>query len=196
MSELAAPLRTVLESTGYLRNGVPAAPTVGLAGTHNHLRLPSFAPDAWWRSGADINPWSGTADLKVYFKFVEEPEAAPVAEWHQEVWNQGFCPLLWLVSPQRIELYNGFGRPRRPADAGENRLRPFRPVDGELAKLDAFAGRLAMETGQFWRQAPEVNRQTSVDGQLLRALDHLERTLVDDDGLLRNKAFRQLPERA
>ena len=179
MSELAAPLRTVLESTGYLRNGVPAAPTVGLAGTHNHLRLPSFAPDAWWRSGADTTPWAGTADLKVYFKFVEEPEAAPVAEWHREVWNQGFCPLLWLVSPQRIELYNGFGRPRRPADVGENRLRPFRPVDGELAKLDAFAGRLAMETGQFWRQAPQVNRRTSVDRQLLRDLDRLERTLVD-----------------
>ena len=179
MSEIAAPLRNVLERTGYLNNGEPAAPSVGLAGTDNHLRLPSFAPDAWWRSGADTNPWTGTADLKVYFKFVEEPQAVPVAEWHQEVWNQGFCPLLWLVSPQRIELYNGFGRPREPADAGRNRLRPFRLVDAELARLDAFAGRLAMETGQFWHQAPEVNRRTSVDGQLLRDLDHLERMLVD-----------------
>ena len=176
---VAAPLRTVLERTGYLSNGVPAAPSVGLAGTDNHLRLPSFAPEAWWRSGADTNPWTGTADLKVYFKFVEEPDAVPVAEWHQEVWNQGFCPLLWLVSPERIELYNGFGRPRPPAESRANRLRPFRLVEAELAKLDALAGRLAMETGQFWPQAPEVNRKTSVDGQLLRDLDHLERMLVD-----------------
>ena len=179
MSDLAAPLRTVLEATGYLRNGEPAAPSVGIAGTDNHLRLPSFAPDAWWRSGSDSNPWTGNADLKVYFKFVDEPDAVPVAEWHREVWNQGFCPLLWLVSPQRTDLYNGFGR---PADAGEKRLRPFRHVDAELAKLDTFAGRLAMETGQFWRQAPEVNRKTSVDRQLLRDLDHLERKLVDDLG--------------
>ena len=187
MSELATPLRTVLETTGYLRNGVPAAPSVGLAGSDNHLRLPSFVPDAWWRSGADTSPWNGTADLKVYFKFVEEPDAVPVAEWHREVWNQGFCPLLWLVSPQRIDLYNGFGRPLRREGAEENRLRPFRLVENELAKLDAFAGRLAMETGQFWHQAPEVNRQTSVDGQLLRDLDRLERTLVDHDGLGRDE---------
>ena len=38
MSELAAPLRTVLESTGYLRYGVPAASSAGLAGVDNHLR--------------------------------------------------------------------------------------------------------------------------------------------------------------
>ena len=198
MSELATPLRTVLETTGFLRNGVPAAPTVGLAGTDNHLRLPSFAPDGWWRSGTDIHPWTGSADLKVYFKFVEEPDAVPVAQWHQEVWNQGFCPLLWLVSPQRIELYNGFGRPRPPAEAEENRLRHFRLVEADLAKLDAFAGRLAMETGRFWSQAPEVSRKTSVDGQLLRDLDHLERMLVDDglgrdetQGLIGRSIFAQ-----
>ena len=110
--------------------------------------LPSFAPDAWWRSSADTHRSTGSADLKVYFKFVEEPDAVQVAEWHQDVWNQGFCPLLWLVSPERIELYNGFGRPRPPAESRANRLRSFRLVDAELAKLDAFAGRLAMEIGQ------------------------------------------------
>ena len=198
MSEIAGPLRTVLERTGYLNNGEPAAPSVGLAGADNHLRLPSFAPDAWWRSGSDTNPWTGTTDLKVYFKFVEQPEAVPVAEWHREVWNQGFCPLLWLVSPERIDLYNGFGRPRPPAERRANRLRPFRLVEEELAKLDALAGRLAMETGQFWPQAPEVNRRTSVDRQLLRDLGHLEWMLVDDglgrdetQGLIGRSIFAQ-----
>ncbi|MDE0446493.1 MAG: N-6 DNA methylase [Spirochaetaceae bacterium] len=189
MSEIATLLRTVLERTGYLSNGVPAAPSVGLAGTDNHLRLPSFAPDAWWRSSTETNPWTGTSDLKVYFKFVEEPEAVPVVEWHQEVWNQGYCPLLWLVSPERIELYNGFGRPRPPAEWRANRLRPFGLAEAELARLDAFAGRLAMETGGFWHQAPEVNRRTSVDGQLLRDLHHLERRLVDE-GLSRDETQR------
>ncbi len=87
MSELAVPLRPVLESTGYLRNGVPAASVVGLAGVDNLLRVPSFAPDAWWRNSADNHPWTGSADLKVCFKFVEEPDAVPVAEWHQNVWK-------------------------------------------------------------------------------------------------------------
>ena len=95
------------------------------------------------------------------------------------MWNQGFCPLLWLVSPRRIDLYNGFGHPQRSSDAARNRLATFRFVDGELARLDRLAGRLAMETGQFWRQRPEVNRTSAVDGQLLRDLAALKRDLED-----------------
>lgn len=78
-------------------------------------------------------------------------------------------------------------RPSAPTGGrGGEQTPPLRLVDAELAKLDAFAGRLAMETGQFWRQAPEVNRQASVDRQWLCDLDHLERMLVDA-GLCREK---------
>ena len=198
MSELAVPLRNVLEATGYLSNGVPAASTVTVAGVDSRTRLPSFEPDAWWRSNADSNPWRGSADLKVYFKFVEEPAAAPVAEWQKVIWNQGFCPLLWVVSPERIELYNGFGRPQRPDHTEENQLDTFSLEDEELAELDAFAGRLMMETGQFWLNAHKVNRKTSVDGQLLRDLSILEQNLVDGDlnrdeaqGLIGRSIFTQ-----
>lgn len=185
MSELAAPLRHALEATGYLANGQPAAPSVGgrfdLDGPpqHDPLRLPSFEPDVWWRSHAERQRSSADFDLKVYFKFAEEPDAAPVAAWQQEIWNQGFAPLLWVVSPSRIDLYNGFGEPSRTAD--DNRLRTFSLLDAELAKLDALAGRLAMETGQFWHQAPTVNRKSTVDHRLLRHLAALERNLVRDD---------------
>ena len=182
MSDLAGPLRDVLEGTGYLTNGVPAAPSVALAGADNQIRWPSFEPDAWWRSNPDPDLWAGRADLKVYFKFVEEPDTVPVALWQQEVWNQGFCPLLWLISPERIDLYNGFGYPRGPDDAERNRLYTFRLLDHHLARLDGLAGRLAMETGQFWRQQRDVNRTTSVDRQLLRDLVAVKRDL-EDSGL-------------
>ena len=187
MSDLAGPLRDVLEGTGYLTNGVPAAPSVTLAGVDDHIRLPSFEPDARWSSNPDSDPWAGRADLKVYFKFVEEPDAVPLAEWQQEVWNQGFCPLLWLVSPERIEIYNGFGRPQGPDNAKRNRLDTFRLVGHELERLDRLAGRLAMETGQFWRQQPHVNRTTSVDRQLLRDLAALKGDL-EDSGLAGDQA--------
>ena len=187
MSDLAAPLRNVLERTGYLTGGEPAAPSVALSGADNHVRLPSFQPDVWWRSSPEATAWPGSSDLKVYFKFVEAPDSVAVAEWQREVWNQGFCPLLWIVSPERIDLYNGFGYPQRPEEAPRNRLDTFRLLDEELTRLDLLAGRLAMETGQFWRHAPGVNRKTSVDGQLLRALGNLEHDLVDD-GLSRDAA--------
>ena len=187
---IAEPLGHVLEAAGYLANGASAAPSVTLSGSYADVRLPSFGPDAWWRSNPGANRSGGSASgLTVYFKYVDAPEEVPVAEWQMEIWNQGFTPLLWLVSPERIELYNGFGTPRRPGDVAANRLHTFRRVDEDLARLDALAGRLAMETGQFWRMEPRVNRDTSVDGRLLRDLRGLECALVDAD-LGRDEAQR------
>ena len=190
---IAEPLGRVLEATGYLSGGMPAAPSVMLAPSGETLgtseraldhasvfaRLPSFKPDAWWRSSDKPTPWGGSSgELTVYFKFVEDPTRHPVVEWQKEVWNRGFSPLLWIVSPDRVELYNGFGCPGHPDDTAENRLETFRLIDEQLAKLDALAGRLAMETGQFWRQESRVTRGTSVDRRLLRDIGGLERNLI------------------
>ena len=176
---IAEPLGRVLEATGYLTDGAAAAQSVALAGSGTHDRLPSFGPDAWWRSS--VGSGEGAAGLTVYFKYVDAPEAVPAAEWQQEIWNQGFAPLLWLVSPERIELHNGFGAPRGPNETYRNRLGTFDLLDEKLARLDALAGRLAMETGRFWSLEPRVSRKTSVDGRLLRDLRRLERLLVDAD---------------
>ena len=178
---IAEPLGRVLEATGYLANGACAAPSVTLADSRSSGRLPSFEPDVWWRSNAEADHRGGGAGLTVYFKYVDEPGAVPVAEWQREIWNQGFSPLLWLVCPERIELYNGFGSPSRPEDAAANRLETFSLVDAELARLDTIAGRLAMETGQFWALESRVNRKTSVDARLLRDLRRLEQVLVGAD---------------
>ena len=181
---IAEPLERALEATGYLANGAGAAPSVTLAGsvTHDWRPPPSFEPDVWWRSDADADGrGAGGGGLSVYFKYVDEPREVPVAEWQREIWNRGFSPLLWLVSPERIDLYNGFGAPGGPDKAEENRLDTFRLVDAELTRLDTLAGRLAMETGQFWRLEPRVNRETTVDRRLLRDLDRLEHELVIAD---------------
>ena len=189
MPELAAPMRYTLEATGYLSNGRPTAESVMLAGADRapgvnvfaRSRQPSFAPEVWWRSNPDSTQWGESAsDIRVYFKYADEPDQAPVDRWQREIWNQGFAPLLWVVSPDRVDLYNGFGVPRKFEDASENRLETFRLLDTELARLDRLAGRLAMETGEFWRRETRVSRETSVDRRLLRDIAGLERALVGD----------------
>ncbi|WP_235907799.1 N-6 DNA methylase [Siccirubricoccus phaeus] len=147
-------------------------------------------PDALWR---------GASALTVYFKYWEaQPAEAAVEEWRREIWNEGFAPLLWVISPQRIELYNGFGRPVSRDDAGRHLLRTFTTIERELQELDQLAGRLAMETGQFWLRPEAVNRKTSVDEQLLSDLAVLERDLVRADlnrataqGLIGRSIFTQ-----
>lgn len=187
-----SPLARVLEATGFLEGGRPAAPTVVVdpAGQSEpnrirDVRTPSFRPGAWWRSDGEPSQSGFDVGLRVYFKFVEDMERAPINEWQREVWNQGFAPLLWVVSPEHITLYNGFGVPSDSED--ENRLRTFRLVDEELERLDALAGRLVLETGQVWRHIPEVDRRTGVDARLLRQLGSLEDNLAGD-GLPRPEA--------
>ncbi|MDN3593099.1 HsdM family class I SAM-dependent methyltransferase, partial [Methylobacterium adhaesivum] len=104
-----------------------------------------------------------------------------------QIWNEGFAPLLWIVSPDRIDLYNGFGRPRPEADPAQNRLATFLTIASGLKELDALAGRFAMETGQFWTKTKQVDRKTAVDQQLLADLAVLERDLVSAN-LVRDEA--------
>ncbi len=167
----ATSLENVLAATGYLPDGQSA---VGLHIGQDAQRLRprgrDFAPDALWRS---------RSALTVYFKFESTPPSdEKIGKWRREVWNEGFAPLLWVVSPQRIDLYNGFGTPIQQGDARKHLIQTFENVDASLNELDALAGRLALETGQFWARMPLVDRKTSVDQKLLSDLAFLERDLV------------------
>ena len=185
-------LYEVLEATGYLADGHPAHGVRIGDDVHVGDHTRGFRPDALWK---------GDSALTIYFKSEPEaPSGEQVAEWHREIWNRGFAPLLWVVSPEKIELYNGFGRPRQSGNATEHRLRTFERVESKLEELDAFAGRLAMETGRFWQEqdASKVDRKTSVDRQLLSDLAALERDLVkadmsrpDAQGLIGRSIFAQ-----
>ena len=166
----AEPLSRVLEATGYLTGDDPA-PGVRLgADAQNGRRGRQFAPDALWR---------GPTATTVYFKYADvRPDDLTLSAWHREVWNEGFAPLLWIVSPESIALYNGFSRPLSDHDAQRHLLRTFGVIEQQLIELDNLAGRLAMETGQFWLRSEKVNRKTSVDEQLLSDLAALERDLI------------------
>ncbi len=166
----AAPLQRVLEATGFFPDGEPAR-GLQLAAKARERRGRVFSPDASWRS---------PSALKVYFKFEPSiPLNSVIGEWRREIWNEGFSPLLWIVSPDKIELFNGFGEPMESGDAEANRIATFRNIDSELRELDALAGRVALETGQSWRQMPQIDRKSSVDQRLLSDLAHLEHDLVE-----------------
>lgn len=167
----AATLQQVLAATGYFPNGQPAAGLHLDQDARSLRRGRNFSPDALWRS---------PSLLTVYFKFEQStPPDELVSQWRREVWNEGFAPLLWVVSPERIDLYNGFGAPVKEGDAQKNLIRSFKNIDTSLSEVDALAGRLSIETGQFWAQATAVDRKTSVDQRLLSDLAFLECDLVE-----------------
>ena len=173
LSSTPQPLCDVLEATGYLTAAGPV-PNVSLEqDARDARRARNFQPDAMWRS---------QSSLKVYFKYEHtSPSPTTVAEWRQEVWNEGFAPLLWVVSPDKVDIYNGFAQPKGPGDADAHRIGTFKQRGSELRELDMAAGRLAMETGRFWQDSmsERLNRNTSVDRLLLRHIAGLARELAN-----------------
>jgi hypothetical protein len=164
-------LARVLEATGYFPDGKPA-PGLRLGlDAQSARRGRDFFPDALWRT---------PSSLSVYFKFEPtQPSEDLVGKWRREIWNEGFAPLLWVISPHHIDLYNGFGAPAPDEDARKNLLRTFANVETTLNEIDLLAGRLSIETGQFWQNLPSVDRKTSVDHKLLTDLHFLECDLVN-----------------
>lgn len=182
----------VLEATGYLIGDQPApGVTLGDEATANG-RFRNFKPNG---------KWQGESALTVYFKLEPEPPSEErIAKWRREIWNEGQSPLLWVISQNKIDLYNGFARPLDAGDARTSRLRTFAKLAGELEELDRLAGRFAMETGRFWEHdvAKSVHRKTSVNQELLSDLASLERDLLQSDmkrldaqGLIGRSIFAQ-----
>jgi len=172
-------LRNVLRATGFFIGDEPAPGLV--VSELKSGAAARFEPDAAWRD---------RSNLEVLFKFAPStPTDGQVASWHRAAWNFGVAPLLWIVSPQEIELYNTFQRPDSTTDARSHRLKVFQLLDEELARLDSYAGRLSMVSGQFWAHETRVRREGRVDQQLLLDLQGLENQLCSNDyRLLRSVA--------
>ncbi|GLI37552.1 N-6 DNA methylase [Geobacter hydrogenophilus] len=169
-------LQKVLEETGYITNNEPAPGVIIGADAQSMRRGRKFVPDALWRS---------SSSLTIYFKYTDtDPCPETVATWRQEIWNEGYTPLFWVISPGTVNLYSGYGKPIAKNDAEQHRIQTFRVIEEDLRRLNDFAGRLAMETGQFWLHPDAKCCGTRVDQQLLRDLYQLEKHLtVKPDGL-------------
>ncbi|MGI9322188.1 MAG: hypothetical protein ACR2PJ_01270, partial [Pseudomonadales bacterium] len=161
-----AQLEQVLAATGYMPDGQPATGLrLGAKAQAGRLGR-AFVPDAAWRSAAS---------LAVYFKY--EPSAPAeelVAEWLQEIWNEANAPLLWVVCPESISLYNGFGPPNRARSTKPHLIRRFGNTPEALRELNTLAGLVAVKTGHVWEQASEIDNITGVEEQLLGDLIALE----------------------
>src|SRR4051794_30484446 len=95
------PLSRVLSSTGFILDGKPVPELLTKA--ERLTRSGQLKPDAIWKD---------RTGLEVVFKSADGAEAlSRVASWHREAWNIGLAPLLWIVSPERIDVYNTYERP-------------------------------------------------------------------------------------
>lgn len=135
----------------------------------------------------------------------EPPQPDQIRNWHEAAWNIGTVPLLWIITPTEVRLYNCYASPPAegvPAYAGSQPLDKF-PIntDDGLRTLNAACGRLATETGAFWTSAigKRIDRRHRVDRELLAEIDALQRRLTSSadcgDGASREALSLELAQR-
>lgn len=176
----------VLQATGYLGHSGQPAPGLTLADDEGASKLRSVFKNE--RVGLNADAVFSTQNVPTsIFKDAGDvpPTDEEVRDWHEAAWNISVAPLLWIVTPTDVRLYDCYASPPQTgphASAAPSPLDRF-VVDSEdrLRALDAACGRLATETGAFWSGTigKRINRKHRVDRELLNEISALERCLIE-----------------
>ena len=125
-----------------------------------------------------------------YFSQLRNYSNEELRTLHQQVWSQSRVPLLYVMLPTEIRVYNGYAEPAQTAtelNTGDRLLQSLQQlVDVEAARqqiryqLNGYK-RLSLETGAFWStlDGQRIKRENRADKRLLRSMDQVRRRLSD-----------------
>lgn len=180
----SAAFTKALTATGYLLSDGRPAPGLARAGEDGGARLRSVLSDS--RVGLQAEAvFSAQSVPTAIFKDAgdEAPSERQIAQWHEAAWNVGVAPLLWIITPTDVRLYDCYASPAKesPQQIATEPLDVFSlQAEDRLRSLDAMCGRYATETGAFWSSAVgrRIDRRHRVDRQLLDEINALEGQLT------------------
>lgn len=175
--------RSALEATGYLDSEGHPAPGMTVSGSEVPPRLRAIITDervglkaeaVFSAQGAPANIFKDAGGVP--------PTASDLRNWYEAAWNVGVAPLLWIVTPTEVRLYDCYATPDELSDTLEPpELERFQlDSPDRLRALDAACGRLTTETGAFWSShiGSRIDRSHRVDRELLAEISALEDQLV------------------
>lgn len=173
-----------LTATGYLLPGGDGAPGLTRPGEDAGARLRAVLSDG--RVGLQAEAVFSAQGVPTSI-FKDAGNAAPteqqIAHWHEAAWNIGVAPLLWIITPTDVRLYDCYASPMGESaqHVATEPLGVFSlQSEDRLRSLDAMCGRYATETGAFWSSAigQRIDRQHRVDRALLDEINALEDLLT------------------
>lgn len=185
-----------LTATGYLLANGRSAPGLERAGEGVTARLRPFLSDSRVGLQADA-VFAAQSVPAAIFKDAgnEAPSDEQIAKWHEAAWNVGLAPLLWIITPTDVRLYDCYSSPNKD-EVLPRALDTFSLTsEKRLRALDEMCGRFATETGAFWLSpiGQRINRRHRVDQQLLAEINALEEGLTEIS-LGDNQAANHRPE--
>lgn len=170
----------VLQATGYLSPSGEPVSGLATAGAVDSHQLRAAFDHKRGRLRADA-VFSAHEHPISMFKDSghQEPTEAELLAWHEAAWNFGSAPLLWVITPTAVYLYNCYASPKAPAKERKpvHSLTKFDLGSEErIRSLASTCGRTATETGALWSSSigKRVNRRNRVDQHLLGEIAALD----------------------
>lgn len=181
----SAAFKQALEATGYLGpNGRPA-PGLVPADDPRAARMRAVFSDSRVGLNADAVFSAQNAPTSIFKDAGDaQPSEADLRHWQEAAWNVGAAPLLWIITPTDVRLYDCYASPEPSGTQPDQAPQPLASFvlasEDRLRALDAQCGRIATETGAFWSSSigSKINRRNRVDRELLAEISALEDRLT------------------
>lgn len=174
----------VMEETGFYRNGVPTAGVIEAESLRNDNQ--QLEKRIKYSAVIDPEQINATAVFElsgspcIYFTQLDQvdPDPRDLARLHKLSWNHGLAPMLWVVTPTSVRLYNCYSEPTQN-NPESNLIALFENTEASLKQLGDHASRLQLESGEFWQwqNAKQIDRKKRVDHVLVEDLQKAEKKL-------------------
>lgn len=174
----------VMEETGFYRNGVPTSGVIEAESLRNDNQ--QLEKRIKYSAVIDPEQINATAVFElsgspcIYFTQLDQsdPDPRELARLHKLSWNHGLAPMLWVVTPTNVRLYNCYSEPTQN-NPESNLIALFENTEADLKQLNEHASRLQLESGEFWQwqNAKQIDRKKRVDRFLVEDLQASEKKL-------------------
>lgn len=125
----------------------------------------------------------GPGILIVYFKLMDYPAQEEIREIHRLSWNMGQAPLLFIVLPDAVLVYNNLVPPSLEDERAGliEELKGFSQIESVRRRLKNYE-RAELETGSYWRKnAKKFRTDNNIFNSLLKNLDYMRRKLISSE---------------
>ena len=165
----------------------------GLASEDNYSELTAFQElfynQAKSKIGIDavyfLRDEEGVAKIPlIYFSILEDDNVANAAKLHSLSWNMGEAPLLFVVTPTELRIYNNYLTPKKkdgsldPEAGLIDTISLLTDLETQRRELAPY-NRILLESGEYWRLAEDrFNINTRIDTTLMNNLRVMRRRLI------------------
>ncbi len=123
----------------------------------------------------------------IYFRTISEEQELTIkeiAEIQRKIWNEGQAPLLFVISPKKIHIYDCFARPSDSENELPHELVSYNIENDKFPQeLEDNFNQEEIDTGKFWKNSigTQISTDNKVDKRLLANLHQTRRRLINYD---------------